>query len=32
VVLSRDPEAVPLKADSPPPDDGDFFPVDFLNA
>jgi len=32
VVLRRDPEAVPLKADSPPPDDGDFFPVDFLNA
>jgi len=32
VVLRRDPEAVPLKADSPPPDDGDSFPVDFLNA
>ena len=31
VVLHRDPKAVPLKADSPPPDDSDFFPVDFLN-
>jgi len=32
VVLRRDPEAVPLKGDSPLPDDGDFFPVDFSNA
>jgi len=31
-VLHRDPEAMLLKADSPLPDDGDFFPVEFLNA
>jgi len=32
MVLRRNPEAMPLKADSPPPDNGDIFPVDFLNA
>jgi len=31
-VLRRDPEAMPLKAGSPPPDDGDFFQEDFWNA
>ena len=32
VVLRRDPEAVPLREDTPPPDDGEYFPEDFLNA
>ena len=32
VILYRDPNANPVVADSPPPDDGDYFPADFLDA
>ncbi|KAF8435592.1 hypothetical protein BGX38DRAFT_1274931 [Terfezia claveryi] len=32
VVLLRDPTAVPFRADSAPPDDGAYFPDDFLDA
>ncbi|RPB21815.1 hypothetical protein L211DRAFT_851266 [Terfezia boudieri ATCC MYA-4762] len=32
VILYRDPDLVPLVADSPPPDDGPYFAVDFLDA
>ncbi|RPB17861.1 hypothetical protein L211DRAFT_854698 [Terfezia boudieri ATCC MYA-4762] len=32
VILYRDPDLVPLVADSPPPDDGPYFAADFLDA
>ena len=32
IVLHRDPNQVPVVPDSPPPDDGPYFTLDFLNA